>query len=57
MEQEIIAQKIQEQKKIARAIIKAQEKERNHIGQELHDNINQILAGTKIVPGGSGKQK
>jgi two-component system sensor histidine kinase UhpB len=48
MEQEIMNQKIQEQKKIARAIIKAQEKERNRIGQELHDNVNQILIGTKL---------
>ncbi|MES2371416.1 MAG: PAS domain S-box protein [Bacteroidota bacterium] len=48
MEQEIIDQKIQEQKKIARAIIKTQEKERNYIGQELHDNINQLLVGAKI---------
>ena len=48
MEREILNQKIQEQKKISRAIIKAQEEEKNHIGQELHDNINQILAGTKI---------
>lgn len=48
MEQEILNQKIQEQKRIARAIIKAQEKERNRIGQELHDNVNQILAGTKL---------
>jgi PAS domain S-box-containing protein len=48
LEQKIREQKIQEQKKIARAIIKAQEKERNHIGQELHDNINQILAGIKL---------
>jgi PAS domain S-box-containing protein len=48
MEQEILKQKIQEQKKIARAIIKAQEKERNRIGQELHDNVNQILGGTKL---------
>lgn len=48
LEMKILEQKIQEQKKIARAIIKGQEKERNHIGKELHDNINQILAGTKI---------
>jgi two-component system sensor histidine kinase UhpB len=48
MEQEIMNQKIQEQKKIARAIIKAQEKERNRIGQELHDNVNQMLVGTKL---------
>ena len=39
---------LNEQKKISRAIIKAQEAERNHLGQELHDNINQILAGIKI---------
>ena len=47
--QEIINQKIQEQRKIARAIVKAQEKERNFLGQELHDNVNQILTGTKMM--------
>jgi len=51
LEKKILEQKIQEQKKIARAIIKAQERERNHIGQELHDNINQILAGAKMYLG------
>lgn len=48
MEKEISDQKIQEQKKISRAIIKAQEAEKNHIGLELHDNISQLLAGTKM---------
>jgi PAS domain S-box-containing protein len=48
LEQKILHQSIQEQKKIARAIIDGQEKERNYIGQELHDNINQILAGAKL---------
>lgn len=48
MEQEILTQKVQEQKKRQRAIIRAQEKERNYIGQELHDNVNQILAGAKL---------
>jgi two-component system sensor histidine kinase UhpB len=48
MEHEISNQKIQEQKKITRAIITSQEKERNYIGQELHDNVNQILASTKM---------
>jgi PAS domain S-box-containing protein len=48
MELEILNQKIQEQKKITRAIIGAQEQERNRIGQELHDNVNQILVGTKL---------
>ncbi len=56
MEQEILNQKIQEQKKITRAVIKAQEKERNYIGQELHDNVNQILAGTKIYLTMAGKK-
>ncbi|MES2371096.1 MAG: PAS domain S-box protein [Bacteroidota bacterium] len=48
LQKEMLAQKIQEQRKIARTIIKTQEKERNHIGQELHDNITQMLAGTKL---------
>jgi PAS domain S-box-containing protein len=51
MAQEILEHKVQEQKKIARAIIKAQEKERNYIGQELHDNITQLLASTKLYLG------
>ncbi len=57
LEKKILEQKIQEQKQIARAIIKAQEKERNHIGKELHDNINQILAGIKLHLGLAGKDK
>lgn len=48
LEQKIMLQKIEEQKTIARAILTGQEKERNFIGQELHDNINQILAGSKM---------
>jgi PAS domain S-box-containing protein len=39
---------MEEQKKITLAIIEGQEKERNYIGRELHDNINQILAASKI---------
>ena len=48
MEQQIHYQKVQEQKKISRAIIKAQEQEKNYIGKELHDNISQILASSKM---------
>ena len=48
MEKLTLQQKIRDQKKITRAVLNAQEKERNRIGQELHDNINQILAGTKL---------
>lgn len=49
LEQRIMEQKLQEQKNIARAILEAQEKERNALGQELHDNVNQILATTKML--------
>jgi PAS domain S-box-containing protein len=54
MEQEILTQKVQEQKKITRAILNAQETERNHIGRELHDNINQILASSKLFLSSAG---
>lgn len=33
---------------IAESIISAQEKERTNIGQELHDNVNQILVTAKL---------
>jgi PAS domain S-box-containing protein len=48
MEQERLEQNIQEQKKITRAVITAQERERNNIGRELHDNVNQLLASTRM---------
>ncbi len=36
------------QQQITEAVITGQEKERTEIGEELHDNINQILASTKL---------
>ncbi len=56
MELKIAEQKIQDQKVISRAIISAQEKERNHIGKELHDNVNQLLAGTRLYLTMGGKK-
>jgi PAS domain S-box-containing protein len=47
-EQEVVDQKVQAQKRIARAILDAEEKEKNKIGQELHDNINQIMVSIKL---------
>lgn len=38
----------EEEIRLAKAAIEAQENERNYIGRELHDNINQILAGTQM---------
>lgn len=37
-----------EQISITATSLEAQEKERNYIGQELHENVNQILAGTNL---------
>ena len=56
LEKKMLAQKTLEQKKIARAVLKGQEKERNFIGQELHDNVNQILAGSKMYLSSAGKK-
>lgn len=49
LEQELQNQQRQEQIKLTAAIIEAEEKERKAIGEELHDNVNQILAGIKIL--------
>lgn len=46
---ETIKDNDEEQKIITDAILRAQEKERNDIGAELHDNVNQILVGTNLL--------
>lgn len=38
----------EEEKRIAKTIIDAQDQERRYIGQELHDNVNQILASSLL---------
>lgn len=48
LEAERMQLQLDEQKKITQAILQGQEKERNYIGREMHDNINQILAGVRI---------
>ena len=47
-EAELVSHRIMHQKLITEAAIQIQEKEREEIGKELHDNINQILASTKL---------
>lgn len=49
IEQERLQMKVEEQKKMAHAMLQGQEKERNDIGQELHDNVNQILVSTNLI--------
>jgi signal transduction histidine kinase len=45
---ELAGQKINQQKLITEITLRAQEKEKNELGRELHDNISQILATVKI---------
>ncbi|MDN3654664.1 PAS domain S-box protein [Ferruginibacter paludis] len=52
-----VTDNIKKDQEITKAIMKAQEQERSQIGAELHDNVNQILAGvllnlgmTKVKP-------
>jgi len=51
MEKELVEQRLKQQKLITEVTIQAQEKERNALGRELHDNINQILATVKMYLG------
>jgi PAS domain S-box-containing protein len=47
-EAELVKHRILQQQLITETTIQAQEKEREELGKELHDNINQILASTKL---------
>ena len=47
-EEELARYRAQQQRIITETSIQVQEKEREEIGKELHDNINQILASTKL---------
>jgi PAS domain S-box-containing protein len=51
MEAEATAVKIDRQRESTRIILQTQEKERNALGRELHDNINQILAAVNLKLG------
>ena len=42
---------MQNQRIISRAIIKVEEKERNRLGAELHDNVNQLLVSARLYIG------
>jgi two-component system sensor histidine kinase UhpB len=48
VEEDLARQQIQQQKLIREISIKVQEREREEIGRELHDNINQLLAASKM---------
>lgn len=44
----ITKQQLEKQREIAATTIEAQEKERNFLGRELHDNVNQLLTHAKL---------
>src|SRR5687768_4211798 len=49
LELTLLEQQRTEQLRLTSAALEAQERERDHIGRELHDNVNQILIGTSLV--------
>jgi signal transduction histidine kinase len=49
LEADLLEQQKQEQLKIIATAMEAQEKERTAIGQELHDNVNQILVAANMM--------
>ena len=49
LEQQLIDEQVNKQKDITKAAVNAQEKERREIGEELHDNVNQLLATSKSI--------
>lgn len=48
LQHQLTEEKILRQKEIMQAAIDAQEKEREEIGRELHDNVNQILTTARL---------
>ncbi len=56
LENELENERQLKQQEITRAVITAQEKERQELGSELHDNINQILAGSRLYLGLAQKE-
>jgi len=48
MREKMSEENLKKHKEITEAVISARENERQEIGKELHDNINQILSATKL---------
>jgi two-component system sensor histidine kinase UhpB len=48
LEKEVAEHELYQQKLITEVTIEAQEKQRNELGRELHDNINQVLSMVKM---------
>ncbi|MDB5222840.1 MAG: domain S-box protein [Chitinophagaceae bacterium] len=48
LQQQLMNEQINQQKEVIKAAVNAQEKERRDIGEDLHDNVNQLLAASKL---------
>jgi len=48
LEEKLDEERVRKHREITEAVMIAQEKERQKIGSELHDNVNQILAGSRL---------
>jgi signal transduction histidine kinase len=48
LQQELDKKTAHQQRKMTKAVIAAQEAERTQLGQELHDNVNQVLTTIKL---------
>ena len=57
LQREVLITEIQKKKDIVTAVIDAQEKERNELSAELHDNVNQLLAASILYLKTAQKQK
>lgn len=57
LQKEVLITEIQKKKDIVTAVIDAQEKERNELAGELHDNVNQLLAASILYLRTAQKQK
>jgi PAS domain S-box-containing protein len=57
LQREVLITEIQKKKDIVTAVIDAQEKERNELSAELHDNVNQLLEASILYLRTAQKQK
>ncbi len=53
LEEKLLEEKIKKEQEISAAIVTAQAQERSLLGEELHDNINQILATANLYMDGA----
>jgi PAS domain S-box-containing protein len=56
LEQQLLNEKLKQQRLINKTTIAAQEEERDNISKELHDNVNQLLMSTKLYINMARKQ-